>query len=226
MNYENIRKAEFVKRINRFICEIKIDDKTELCHVKNTGRLSELLVSGAQVYVTESDKAERKTKYDLVTVVKDGEFVNIDSFAPNIAAGEYLHRVYPDAKIIPEKKYGNSRFDFYMENCGEKGFVEVKGVTLFRDGRALFPDAPTDRGIKHLYELCECKRLGYFAKVFFVVAADTKGKLCFSPNRALGDDFANALVYAENCGVEICAFDCSVTADSMTVKKQINVVIT
>ena len=118
MKYENVRKAEFVRRINRFICEIKINGKTELCHVKNTGRLSELLIPDAEVYVTESAKIERKTKYDLVVVVKDGEYVNIDSFAPNIAVGEYLRLIYPDGKIYPEKKYGNSRFDFL---CGEWG---------------------------------------------------------------------------------------------------------
>ena len=225
MNYGNVRKAEFVKRLNRFICEIVIDTRVQLCHVKNTGRLSELLTSGAEIYVTESSNAERKTKYDLVTVVKDGEFVNIDSIAPNIATGEYLRKAYPNAKITPEKKYGNSRFDFYIENGSKKGFIEVKGVTLFRDGKALFPDAPTDRGIKHLAELCKSVNEGYFAKVFFVIAADTKGRLRFSPNRKVGEDFANALASAKNCGVEICAFDCNVTAESIAIKEQIDVVI-
>lgn len=223
MKYENIRKAEFVRRINRFICEIKINGNTELCHVKNTGRLSELLVSGVEVYVTESAKTERKTKYDLVVVVKDGEYVNIDSFAPNIAVGEYLQLVYPEGKIYPEKKYGNSRFDFYVENGDEKIFIEVKGVTLFRDGKALFPDAPTERGIKHLKELSVCKKEGYMARVFFIISADSKGRLVFSPNRSLGEDFANTLCDAFADGVEVCAFDCVVTSELMTIKKQIDI---
>jgi len=225
MRYGNIKKAEFVVRRNRFICDIIIDGNTEKCHVKNTGRLGELLVPGAEVYVTVSDNPERKTKYDLVTVVKDGKYVNIDSFAPNLAVGEYLHKIYPGANVIPERKYGNSRFDFYVENGNEKLFIEVKGVTLFRDGKALFPDAPTERGIKHLSELAKCIEEGYTAKVFFVIAADFDGDIVFSPNRALGDDFANALIRARESGVEICAFDCLVKPYSMDIKKQISVVL-
>ncbi len=225
MKYNNVREAKFIVRHNRFICDIEIDGNIEKCHVKNTGRLGELLVHGATVYVEESTNKSRKTKYDLITVIKDGKFVNIDSFAPNIVVGEYLRKIYPDAKIIPEKKYGNSRFDFYMETDNKKGFIEVKGVTLFRDGKALFPDAPTERGIKHLSELCECKKDGYFAKAFFVIAADFDGDIVFSPNRDIGDDFADALAKAEKCGVEICAFDCGVLCDSMEIKKQISVAV-
>ncbi len=231
MRYINVIKARFIKRINRFIAEIQVFDEKngvfydnfEFCHVKNTGRLGELLVSGAEIYIQKSENPQRKTAYDLISVVKDGSVVNIDSFAPNIAVGEYLSKTYPDAKIISEKKFGNSRFDFYVENGDEKGFIEVKGVTLFNGGRALFPDAPTERGIKHLCELCECKRLGYFAKVFFIIAADTGGKLVFSPNRSVGDAFADALIKASECEVEICAFDCDVSVDMMTVKNQIKI---
>lgn len=221
MKYEGIKKAEFCLRKNRFICEILIDGKREICHVKNTGRLSELLVPGADVYVQESGNPLRKTKYDLISVKKDGTIVNIDSYAPNIAVGEYLKRMYPEAKVCPEKNYGSSRFDFYIENGDEKLFIEVKGVTLFRDGYALFPDAPTERGIKHLRELCDCVQKGYGAKAFFVIAANTEGKLRFSPNRALGDDFAKALCSAARGGVEICAFDCRVDECSMEVKERI-----
>ncbi len=225
MKYDNICCAKFVLRKNRFIAEIEIGGKVELCHVKNTGRLGELLYEGAEIFVQKSKKAERKTAYDLIGVVADGKTVNIDSLAPNAAVGEYLHRAYPDAKIVPERKYGNSRFDFYMEKGEEKGFIEVKGVTLFRDGYALFPDAPTERGIKHLLELCECVKEGFFAKVFFVICADSGGKLTFAPNRALGEDFADALVYASTNGVEVCAFDCRVGADYMEIKDSIKVEI-
>lgn len=221
MKYENIRKAEFVLRKNRFIAEILIDGKVELCHVKNTGRLGELFIPGAEIYVEESQNPTRKTKYDLVTVVKDGKLVNVDSFAPNLAVGEYLQRIYPDAIVTPEKKYGNSRFDFYVENGDERRFVEVKGVTLFKDGKALFPDAPTERGIKHLYELSESLADGYLATVIFVIAADSEGALTFAPNRAVGDDFANALIEAFGRGVEIKAVDCAVNFDSITVKSEI-----
>ncbi len=225
MRYGNIKKAEFIVRRNRFICEILIDGKKEECHVKNTGRLKELFVPGAEVFVSVSDNPERKTKCDLVAVIKDGRIVNVDSFAPNLAMGEYLEKVYPDGTVMPERKFGNSRFDFYVETDNQKGFIEVKGVTLFRDGRALFPDAPTQRGIKHLSELCECVKQGYFAKVFFVIAADSKDELVFSPNRDIGDDFAKALITASENGVEVCAFDCDVTEDRMEIKKQIGVVL-
>ncbi len=221
MKYENIRKAEFLLRKNRFIAEIFIDGRVELCHVKNTGRLGELFIPGAEIYVEESKNTTRKTKYDLVTVVKDGKYVNVDSFAPNLAVGEYLRTLYPFGKVVPEKKYGNSRFDFYVENGEEKRFVEVKGVTLFKDGRALFPDAPTERGIKHLYELSESLADGYLATVIFVIAADSEGALTFAPNRAVGDGFANALTEASLRGVEMKAVDCAVTSDSIAVKAEI-----
>ncbi len=225
MKYGEVKKAEFILRRNRFICEILINGKKEDCHVKNTGRLKELLIPGAEVYVEVSKNPERKTKYDLITVVKDGRYVNIDSFAPNLAVGEYLHKIYPDGKIIPEKKYGNSRFDFYVENGEEKLFIEVKGVTLFREGKALFPDAPTERGIKHLSELAKCRADGYTAKVFFIIAADFDGNITFTPNRAIGDSFADALNDASVKGVEICAFDCSTEFDLLDVKEQVAVAI-
>ena len=124
-----------------------------------------------------------------------------------------------------ERKYGNSRFDFYVENGNEKLFIEVKGVTLFRDGRALFPDAPTERGIKHLSELAKCIEEGYIPKVFFVIASDFDGNIVFSPNRALGNEFADALKTAYHSGVEICAFECFAESDSLSVKKQVSVVL-
>ncbi len=225
MKYENIREARFVVRRNRFICDIEIGGNVEKCHVKNTGRLAELLIPGAEIFVQESTNVSRKTKYDLVTVVKDGRFVNVDSFAPNVVVGEYLREVYPRALVVTERKFGNSRFDFYVENGEEKGFIEVKGVTLFRDGRALFPDAPTERGIKHLGELAVCREQGYTAKVFFVIAADFDGDIVFSPNRDLGDDFADALAQAQRCGVEVCAFDCSVGVNFLKIKEEVSVMV-
>ena len=223
MIYNNIRKAEFVIRRNRFICDIIIDGNIEKCHVKNTGRLGELLVPGAEIYVTVSDNMQRKTKYDLITVVKDGKYINVDSFAPNIVVGEYLRRLYPDGKIIAEKSFGNSRFDFYAENGVEKTYIEVKGVTLERDGIVLFPDAPTERGVKHLSELCECIKDGYSAYVLFVI--QMKEVTLFRPNDEMHKAFGDALRAADRAGVKIIAMDCSIEPDSIEIDKEVKVVL-
>ena len=169
MRYNKIHKAEFISRPNRFIAHCRLEGEEVVCHVKNTGRCRELLTDNATVFLAESDNPQRRTKYDLVGVVKNSMMINMDSQAPNIAAGEYLRKLYPDAVIRPETKYGNSRFDFYVENADDKIFIEVKGVTLEEDGVALFPDAPTERGVKHINELAECLQDGYKAKILFVI---------------------------------------------------------
>jgi len=154
--YNNICEGIFRSRVNRFVAEVEIDGHVERCHVKNTGRCRELLISGAKVYLNQSDKPERATKYDLITVLKGGRLINMDSQAPNHAFLEYLQsgQYFDDIVLIkPEAKYGGSRFDFYVEIVNSKTLIEVKGVTLEKDDIASFPDAPTERGIKHLHEL-------------------------------------------------------------------------
>ena len=219
MKYNNITKAVFVSRTNRFIAVCEVDGEEVICHVKNTGRLKELLIKGAVVYLEESSNPERKTKYDLVSVEKDGQLFNIDSYAPNVAAGEFLREKFSDFSVRAEVKKGNSRFDFYMENECRKLFVEVKGVTLIRDGIALFPDAPTTRGVKHITELTECVKEGYEAYILFVI--QTENVLSFSPNDETHKEFSDALLDAESAGVKIVAVNCSVSADEMTIEKQI-----
>lgn len=219
MKYKNITEAEFVSRTNRFIAVCEVDGEEVVCHVKNTGRLKELLIKGAVVYLEESSNPERKTKYDLVAVEKDGQLFNIDSYAPNVAAGEFLRTKFSDFSVRAEVKKGNSRFDFYMENESRKIFVEVKGVTLIKDGIALFPDAPTTRGVKHITELVECVKDGYEAYVLFVI--QTENVLSFSPNDETHKEFGDVLRKAEAAGVKIVAVNCIVSADEMTIEKQI-----
>lgn len=224
MQYNNIRQAVFIRRLNRFTAEIDVDGKAVLCHVKNTGRLKELLVSGAEIFIEAHSNPERKTKYSLIAVKKSGGFVNIDSQMPNkvfyewAGSGKFIDGI---SLIKPEKTFGNSRFDCYLEAGERKIFVEVKGVTLERDGVALFPDAPTERGVKHLYELCECVRKGYEAFIVFVV--QMKGVHSFSPNAETHKEFADALVKCREEGVHILCADCIVTPDSIVIDKEINV---
>ena len=171
MKYENIIKAKFINRINRFVAEIEVGGKTEICHVKNTGRCRELLLKDADIFVQKfPEDSGRKTLYDLICVIKNGMYINIDSQAPNGIFSEYAKEVFGKNAIVRrEVKYKNSRFDFYIETENRKIFAEVKGVTLEEDGICRFPDAPTERGIKHLNELCDCIDDGYEAYVIFVI---------------------------------------------------------
>lgn len=224
MRYFNIREALFVNRINRFTANIEIDGKIELCHVKNTGRLKELLVNGATCFVEENDKAGRKTKYSLIAVQKGECVVNIDSQAPNKVFYEWVKDgCFCDevTLIKPEKTFGNSRFDCYIETKKRRIFVEVKGVTLEKCGTALFPDAPTERGVKHLRELCECVKQGYEAYIIFVV--QMKGVESFSPNRETHAEFADALCECREGGVNILCVDCEVTPDTLKISRKIDV---
>ncbi len=214
MKYKDVRWAVFLKRLNRFTAEIDVDGKTELCHVKNTGRLTELLICGARVYIQVHDNPERKTKYSLIAVEKGEEVVNIDSQMPNKLFYEWAregHFTDGITLIKPEKTYGKSRFDCYIEAGNRKIFVEVKGVTLEKEGVALFPDAPTERGIKHLRELCDCVRDGYEAYIVFIV--QMKGVHSFSPNAETHAEFAKALYECNESGVSILCVDCSVYPD-------------
>ena len=229
MTYEHVVKATFVSRPNRFMARVLVNGAEETVHVKNTGRCRELLVSGCTVYLARSDKAGRKTKYDLVAVekVRQGRAplrINMDSQAPNDAAGEWLPRsgLFSDNAVIRrEVKFGDSRFDFYVEDGRRKAFVEVKGVTLEENGVALFPDAPTERGVKHLRELCRAVEAGYEAYLLLVI--QMKDIRLFRPNAATHPAFADSLHEAAGQGVHILAMDCLVTPEGMTVDKPVTV---
>ena len=220
MQYPNICPGTFLSRPNRFIAHVEVEGRTEVCHVKNTGRCRELLVPGCRVYLTESGNPARKTRYDLVAVEKDTPsgalLINMDSQAPNKVFGEWaasgLFR--PGLTLLrPETAYGNSRFDYYWEAAGRRGFVEVKGVTLEEDGVVRFPDAPTLRGVKHLEELIAAREAGYEAAVCFVVQME--GMRWLEPNDATHPEFGAALRRAAAAGVEVLALECHVTPGSL-----------
>ncbi len=224
MKYDNIVTGRFLTRPNRFIAHIEIDGEVSVCHVKNTGRCKELLTEGAEVYLETSKNPERKTKYDLIAVKKGNTLINLDSQAPNKVFYEWA-RVYfgEKVKMTPEKRYKNSRFDYYIEKEDQKIWVEVKGVTLEENGVARFPDAPTERGIKHLKELCDAVAEGYTAYMVFVV--QMKGIKYFEPNIITHKAFGDALEKAHESGVNILCIDCKVTPDTLVADKLLNVYI-
>lgn len=227
MKYKNIKAAEFISRPNRFIAKVLINGSEETVHVKNTGRCRELLTEGCTVYLEESDNPNRKTRYDLVAVEKlrSGKpplLVNMDSQIPNAAAEEWLRKgelFSTQAVIRREFTYGESRFDFRIEDGEKVSFLEVKGVTLENDGTASFPDAPTERGVKHIHELIRAHKEGFGAYILFVVQMKEIREL--RPNDATHRAFGDALRLAEREGVKILAYDCIVTPDSMTIDKPI-----
>lgn len=224
MKYKNIKRAKFLERPNRFVAYIEMDGKREICHVKNTGRCKELLIPGVTIYVQSADNPNRKTPYDLIAVNKGDRIVNIDSQVPNKVFAEWVRdkEVFGGLTLLrPEKVFANSRFDFYLEAGGRKIFVEVKGVTLEEKGVALFPDAPTERGIKHIQELEQAVLEGYEAYIFFII--QMKGIKYFSPNYQTYQAFGDALVKAARNGVKVLAFDCDVTPDSITAGDYIDV---
>ncbi|MBQ8508368.1 MAG: DNA/RNA nuclease SfsA [Clostridia bacterium] len=224
MNYKNVIPARFLERPNRFIARVELGGGVETVHVKNTGRCRELLIPGAEVWLAGSDNPERKTKYDLVTVRRGGELVNIDSQAANDVAAEWLalgHIFGENAVIRREVVQGGSRFDFRIDEGGRTSFLEVKGVTLERDGIAYFPDAPTERGIKHLRELADCASGGYGAYLLFVV--QMTGVCAVRPNDGTHAAFGAALREAAGAGVRLMAVDCAVTADSVAARHMLPV---
>ena len=250
MKYNQVVSGTFLQRPNRFIAHVLINGKEEVCHVKNTGRCRELLIPGCTVYCAVSDNPQRKTKYDLIAVEKCIEnqivfansgipsqrvkstpeahstlLVNMDSQAPNAAVKEWLRSgASPFGKIDflkPEYKYGNSRFDFYLECNSRKIFLEVKGVTLEDNGIVLFPDAPTERGVKHVRELIRCHEEGFETYVLFVVQMEHAQY--FTPNRKTHPQFADALCDAQKAGVQLLAYTCKVTPDVMNIDKELKV---
>ena len=224
MKYNRIKEGKFIARPNRFIAEVEIDGRAEICHVKNTGRCKELLVRGAKVYVEESSNPERKTRFDLISVYKGDTLINMDSQAPNKVFSEWATKTdyFGEITLIkPECKYKNSRFDFYIETEKRKIFVEVKGVTLENDGVVSFPDAPTQRGVKHIRELQEAIKDGYEAYVFFIV--QMSGVRYFVPNGENDPGFAQALENASENGVIVKALECEVTKNSLTATEYVQV---
>ena len=225
MIYCNMIPGTFLARPNRFIAHVEIEGQTEIVHVKNTGRCRELLPAGAEVWCQKSDNPSRKTKYDLITVRKGHRLINMDSQAPNIAAREWLlsGALGPVEDVRPETKHGDSRFDFSFSLKGKKCFLEVKGVTLENEGICAFPDAPTERGTKHLRGLQKCAEEGFGAYVLFVIQMSDVVHL--HPNDVTDPAFGKALREAAAAGVQVLAVDCTVTENTMNIANYVPVVL-
>lgn len=222
MRYKNIVSGRFIDRPNRFIAHVDIEGRRQTVHVKNTGRCRELLVPGVVVYLEGSSDPNRKTAWDLIAVEKGMRIVNMDSQAPNRVFGEWVRAGHflPDVTVVrPETRYGDSRFDFYVEAGGKRHFVEVKGVTLEEDGVVRFPDAPTQRGVKHLEELIRAHENGYESWACFVIQmADADH---FEPNDRTHPEFGVALRRAARAGVHVLALDCRVSPDTLEICKSV-----
>lgn len=231
MVYENMVKAKFIKRPNRFIAHCIVNGKEEIVHVKNTGKCKELLIKGCTVYLQEHDNPNRKTKYSLISVIKGDRLINMDSQVPNKVAYEALVNkdiILPGLNeeityIKAEKTYKSSRFDIYIETENKKAFVEIKGVTLEEDGVVLFPDAKTERGVKHINELVEASKDGYISYLLFVI--QMKGVKYFTPNTKMHKEFADTLKNASLKGVNIIAYDCNVDYKSISINEKVKVVL-
>lgn len=231
MQYRNVVQAKFLTRPNRFIALVEINGREEVVHVKNTGRCRELLLPGCKVYLERAANPDRKTKYDLIAVEKERPglpplLINMDSQIPNQAAEEWLKSgalFSQNAIIKREVTYHNSRFDFFLTDGDRKAFLEVKGVTLESHGIASFPDAPTERGVKHLQELSHCLLDGYDSYLLFVIQMqEITG---FRPNDVMHPDFGKSLRAAQKNGVQLLAMDCDVTPDSIMLRKPVPIVL-
>lgn len=231
MKYKQVVSGIFMERPNRFIAYAQINGVKETVHVKNTGRCRELLIPGSKIYLSAADNPDRKTKYDLIAVEKLREnapplLINMDSQIPNAAAEEWLKKgeLFSEAaEIRREVKYGNSRFDFFVSDGSRRAFLEVKGVTLEENGIAMFPDAPTERGVKHIGELIQCLKDGYEAYILFVI--QMKGMTAFRPNDKTHEAFGKVLREADKAGVKILATDCIVTPDSIELDLPVTVLL-
>ncbi len=221
MTYSRIKTGIFRARPNRFIALVEVDGVDTVCHVKNTGRCKELLVPGCTVVLEAASTPNRKTPYDVIAVYKGDRLINMDSQAPNRVAEEYLQQRFPHAVIRREVTYGDSRFDFWMQKGEKEWFVEVKGCTLEVDNVGYFPDAPTDRGVKHLRHLTQAVQEGYKAAVLFVIQME--GIAAIRPNDVTHPAFGEALRQAAETGVEIWAVDCAVTPSTLTHKSPVKV---
>ena len=223
MTYENMTPGVFLARPNRFVAHVEIDGESEICHVKNTGRCRELLVPGCTVWCQRSSNPNRKTKFDLIAVQKGERLINMDSQAPNAAAKEWLRSggLGQIQDLRAETVQGDSRFDFSFTKDGKQCFLEVKGCTLENDGVCAFPDAPTERGAKHLRGLTELVKTGFGAYVLFVIQmTDVK---YIHPNDVTDPAFGTALREAAAAGVQVLAVDCEITPETMTIRNFVDV---
>lgn len=226
MKYENIVEGIFIKRINRFIAEVEINGVVEQVHVKNTGRCKELFLGGRKVFLQVSDKAERKTKYSLISIFKGDKLINIDSQVPNEVVYESIVScILPEftqlEEVKREKTYKNSRFDiYYKKKSGKEGFVEIKGVTLEDEGMSMFPDAPTERGRKHVYEMIDAVKNGYEGTIFFLIQLEDAWG--FIPNEKTDKKFAIALNDARKNGVNVIIYTSKITKETITIDKRID----
>ena len=224
MTYKNINKAVFIDRPNRFIARCEINEQVETVHVKNTGRCKELLIPGTTVFLEKFNAQTRKTNYELISVIKGNRIINIDSQAPNKIFLEWAKsgRFLPDILLIkPEYRFLNSRFDFYIETPFKKIFIEIKGATLENNGVVMFPDAPTQRGLKHISELIEVKKKGYEAYIIFVIQMENAKY--FMPNYITHKAFADKLKECDDNGVNVAAFDTIVTEKSIVLNNEVEV---
>ncbi len=228
MRYSHIEEGFFISRPNRFIANVQLGNTIETCHVKNTGRCKEILIPGARVLVNKAQNPNRKTKYDLVAAYKGEILINIDSQAPNHVFLEAVQdgKLFKDYdEIRGEVVFEHSRFDFWLKDrTGQEHFIEVKGVTLEVGNKAFFPDAPTQRGIKHIYELMKAKEKGYKAHLYFLI--QLKGVSSFSPNNITHPAFGQALLEAEKAGVHIRAYDCVTQKDGLYIDRPVPVILT
>lgn len=224
MTYQDVYLAVFIDRPNRFIANIEIDGRREVCHVKNTGRCRELLIPGVQVAVQAQSTLKRKTAFDLIAVYKGNRLINIDSQVTNPVFAEWVRGggLFQNIQLLrPESRFGSSRFDFYVEADGRKAFVEVKGATLEEDGVVRFPDAPTLRGVRHVQELKDCVKAGYDA--YFVFIVQMKDVRYLEPNWDTHPAFGEALKKAQDAGVKVLALDCIVTESSINASDYVEV---
>ena len=224
MRYQEVRKATFLARPNRFIAHVELDGERMICHVKNTGRCRELLVPGAEVWLEKGTNPNRKTAWDLIAVHKGERLINMDAQAPNKVFSEWADRFEPELlSLRGEYTYGQSRLDFCLETAAGLHLVEVKGVTLEQDGHTRFPDAPTERGIKHLQELIHAVQEGHRASAVFVIQMEDV--VDFAPNDVTHPAFGAALREAAAAGVEVVAVNCRVTPDSLEILDRIPIVL-
>ena len=223
MIYENILPAVFLDRPNRFIAHVELGGKTEVCHVKNTGRCRELLIPGNAVYVQHCPRPGRKTAYDLIAARKDGRLINVDSAAPNAVFGEWLRAggLGDVHDVQAEVTHGDSRFDYAFRLDGKACFAEIKGCTLEEDGIARFPDAPTERGVKHLHGLIRAVEEGYGA--FLVIVIQMRGVRRFEPNWATHAAFGEAMRQAQTAGVRLLALDCDVSPEELRIADPVEI---
>lgn len=228
MKYSGIYKAKFIKRPNRFIAHVLLDGEEEIVHVKNTGRCREILKEGTTVFLEKAKNKNRKTKYSLIAAYKDNLLINIDSQVPNQVVFEALQNkeLAEFNKLIEVKRevtFSNSRFDIYFEDKNNKGFIEVKGVTLENEGKTMFPDAPTARGRKHINEMIQAVKKGYLGYIFFLIQLE--GATHFTPNINTDPEFTESLKLAKENGVELLAYDSHVTENRITLNNKIPIII-